>query len=164
MTFTAQDDTFTAAAEAYHRVWSDEGSAIVGAWQRVTGLTFVQREITAVVYEGVSSSGSANTPMRLRASNPADTKRATLTHELGHRLLGQLTSRPGDLDEHRVLFLVLYEVWVSLWGSEFADRSVQFESNLRGIYDYESAWRWALSLTSAQRAARFAEVKRSNGR
>lgn len=47
MTFTAQDDSFTAAAEAYHRLWSDEGPAIVDAWQRVSGLTFVQREITA---------------------------------------------------------------------------------------------------------------------
>ena len=29
MTFTAQDASFAAAAEAYHRLWSDEGTAIV---------------------------------------------------------------------------------------------------------------------------------------
>ena len=89
--------------------------------------------------------------MQLRASYNADTKRSALAHELGHRLIAQLTRRPSDLDEHRVLFLVLYEMWVSQWGDEFALRQVQFEGNLRGVYDYESAWRWALSLTSEQR-------------
>jgi hypothetical protein len=164
MTFAAQDASFTGAAEAYHRLWSDEGAAIVDTWERVTGLTFIQSQITAIVYEGISSSGSTNTPMRLRASYNADTKRSALVHELGHRLIGQLTTRPADLDEHRVLNLVLYDVWVSLWGDAFAVRQVQVESNLRGVYDYESAWRWALSLTSEQRLARFAEIKRSNGR
>jgi len=53
---------------------------------------------------------------------------------------------------------------VSLWGNPFAVRQVEFETNLRGVYDYESAWRWALSMTSEQRLARFAEIKRSNGR
>lgn len=164
MTFTAEDASFTEAAGAYHRLWSDEGAAIVNAWERVSGLTFTQTQITAIVYEGISSSGTAGTPMRLRASYSADSKRSALAHELGHRLIGQLTDRPADLDEHRVLFLVLYEVWVAQWGDEFALRQVQFESGLRGVYDYESAWRWTLSLTSAQRAARFSEIKRANRR
>ena len=164
MTFAAQDDSFIPAAQAYLRVWSDEGAAIVGAWQGVSGLSFSQRAITAVVYEGVSMSGNRDTPMRLRASYNADTKRSALVHELGHRLIAQLTTRPADLDEHRVLFLVLYEVWDSLWGPAFAARQVEFESGLRGLYDYESAWRWALSLTPNQRAARFTEIKRANGR
>ena len=164
MTFAAQDASFTEAAETYHRLWSDEGEAIVNTWQRVTGLTFPQSQITAIVFEGVSTAGGPNTPMRLRASYNADTKRSALVHELGHRLIAQLTTRPADLDEHRVLNLVLYDVWVGLWGNEFAVRQVQVESNQRGRYDYESAWRWVLSLTSEQRLARFAEIKRSNGR
>jgi hypothetical protein len=164
MTFAAENASFTAAAETYHRLFSDEGAAIVDALERASGLTFTQREITAIVYEGISSSGTDRTPMRLRASYNADTKRSALAHELGHRLIAQLSQRPSDLVEHRVLFLVLYDMWVRLWGVEFAERQVQVESNLRGVYDYESAWRWALSLTSEQRAARFAEIKRANGR
>src|SRR5436190_18826139 len=109
MTFTAQDASFTEAATAYHRVWSDEGSAIVHTRQRVTGLTFDQSQITAIVFDGTSMSGTASTPMRLRASYNADTKRSALAHELGHRLIAQLTRRPDDLDEHRVLDLVLYD-------------------------------------------------------
>ena len=71
MTFTAEDASFTGAAEAYHRLWSDEGTAIVDAWQRVTGLTFPESRITAIVYEGTSFSGSGGMPMRLRASYDA---------------------------------------------------------------------------------------------
>ena len=121
-------------------------------------------QIAAIVYEGISSWGTASTPMRLRASYNADTKRSALAHELGHRLIGQLTRRPADLDEHRVLFLVLYDMWVSFWGDAFAVRHVEVESALRGVYDYESAWKWALSLTSEQRSARFSEIRRSNAR
>ena len=164
MTFTPEGPAFVEATEAYRQLWSDEGANIVAAFERITRLSFFQDNITAIVYEGISSSGNRDTPMRLRASYNADTKRSALVHELGHRLIGQLTARPNDLDEHRVLFLFLYEVWESLWGREFADRQVLVESAQRGVYDYESAWRWALSLTREQRAARFAEVLRMNGR
>ena len=77
MMFAAQDASFTGAAETYHRLWSDEGAAIIDTWERVTGLTFIQSQITAVVFEGISSAGNANTPMRLRASYNADTKRSS---------------------------------------------------------------------------------------
>jgi hypothetical protein len=55
-------------------------------------------------------------------------------------------------------------MWVGLWGDVFAVRQVEVESALRGVYDYESAWKWALSLTSEQRSARFSEIRRSNAR
>jgi hypothetical protein len=76
--------------------------------------------------------------MLLRASYPMDSKRSALVHELGHRLIDQLGTRPSDLDEHRVLDLFLY--------------------------DYEAAWRWALSLTNEERASRFASIRRANGK
>ena len=43
--------------------------------------------IRAIVYEGISNSGYKRIPMRMRASYPPDTKRATLVHELAHRLI-----------------------------------------------------------------------------
>ena len=76
--------------------------------------------------------------------------------------MAQLTNRPADLDEHRVLFLFLYDVWESLWGKAFADEHVQIESGRRGLYDYESTWRWALSLSKEQRASHFVDIVRSN--
>jgi hypothetical protein len=164
MTFIAQDQTFTGAADTYRQLWAAEGSAIVEAMERGTGLTFQETHIRAVIFEGVSQSGAGDTPMYLRASYPTDVKKATLVHEHGHRLIAQLRNRPADLDEHRVLFLFLYDVWESLWGTAFADEQVVVESGRRGLYDYEGAWRWARSLSKEQRASRLADIVRSNGR
>jgi hypothetical protein len=95
--------------------------------------------------------------MYLRASYPADVKKAALVHEHGHRLIAQLRNRPTDVDEHRMLFLFLYDVRQSLWGKAFADTQVKIESGRTGLYDYESAWKWARSRsvrTSGLRALR----------
>ena len=75
--------------------------------------------IKAIVFEGISNSGYKWKPMRMRASYPPDTKRATLVHELAHRLIADLSS--WDLEEHPIIFLFVYDVWVKLWGQEFAD-------------------------------------------
>jgi hypothetical protein len=74
----------------------------------------------------------------------------------------QLTKRPQDLDEHRLLFLYLYETWETLYGKEFADREVAFERTLKGLYDYDTAWGWALAMTKEQRIERFADVRKAN--
>lgn len=162
MTFTPQAQEFTDAAEAYRRLWADEGSRIVETMERVSGLTFVEKHVKAVVFEGTSRSGVGDLPMYLRASYPPDVKRAVLVHENGHRLIAQLRNRPRDLDEHRVLFLFLYDVFESLWGKALADQQVQFDSGLRGLYDYETAWTWALSFNKLDWASRFAEIVRAN--
>src|SRR3989442_15694288 len=44
MTFTPQDQTFAEAAEAYRRLWADEGSKIIDAMEHGTGLTFLIHE------------------------------------------------------------------------------------------------------------------------
>ena len=164
MTFTAQDRTFAEAAEAYRRLWADEGSKIIEAMERGSGLTFLETHVKTVIFEGPSSSGVGDLPMYLRASYPADVKKATLVHEHGHRLIAQLRNRPTDLDEHRMLFLLLYDVWESLWGKDFADEQVKFESGLTGLYDYETAWKWALSMSKGERASRFADTVKANRR
>jgi hypothetical protein len=162
MTFSPQDQTFAAAAEAYRRLWTEDGSKIIEAMERVSGLRFLETHVTAVIFEGPSRSGAGDVPMYLRASYPTDVKRATLVHEHGHRLIAQLRNRPPDLDEHRVLFLFLYEVWESLWGKDFADEQVRIESGRTGLYDYETAWKWALSISKEERATRFATIVRAN--
>src|SRR5262245_4789741 len=164
LTFTAEDRMFTDAADAYRRLWADEGDAIIQGLERASGLKFLERDVNAIVFEGASSSGFGSTPMRLRASYPADVKKATLAHELGHRMNTQLRTRPPDVDEHRLLFLDLDDVWESLGGKEFADRQVVVESGRKGIYDYETAWKWALALGKEQRASRFAEIVQVNRR
>jgi len=166
MTFTPQDQTlsFSEAAEAYRRLWVDEGAKIIEALERGSRLTYLETHVKAVIFEGPSNAGVGDLPMYLRASYPADEKKATLTHEHGHRLIAQLKIRPAALDEHRVLFLFLYEVLESLWGRDLADRQVTFDSGLKGLYDYESAWKWALSLSKEERASRFADIVKANRR
>jgi len=97
--------------------------------------------------------------MRMRASYPPDVKKATLIHELLHRMLGRVRGTE-EIDEHRKLFLVLYDIWVALYGQDFADRNVIVESGRKGIYDYDSAWKWALALSAKERASRFRMLRR----
>jgi hypothetical protein len=160
ITFVAQADSFAASAREYERLWAAEGPRIVAAMERVSGLTFVSpvwadTAIVARVLERASTSGYRDTPMELRASYPADTKRATLVHELGHRLQGGLFRR--DEEEHGWLFLWIYDVWVALYGEAFATAQVQVE-RARGRM-YPAAWDEAMALTPEQRAARWRAIR-----
>ena len=104
---------------------------MVAAMERISGLSFVYEHfadtsITATVLEKPSSSGFRDrSGMELRASYPPDTKRATLIHELGHRLMAGVYG--GDEEEHGALFLWVYDVWVALYGKAFADEQVVVE-------------------------------------
>lgn len=163
VTFIAQSDTFAAAVREYTTIWNREGRRIIATMERVTGIRFdsppyADTAITAIVFEGVSESGYRERPMRMRASYAEATKRATLVHELGHRLQVGVA---GSEDEHAVLFLWLYDVWVALWGQPFADEQVVVERARRG--PYPAAWDAALALDAAERAARFAQLRDRTG-
>lgn len=164
MTFSAQNKNpaFDAAVNEYRQIWNTEGSRIIEAMERITTLKFRDKRISAEIYEGPSFSGRGRAPMRFRASYPPEEKKGTLVHELGHRMNEQLEKRPDDLDEHRLLFLYLYDLYVDLYGKEFADREVAFGKTLKGLYDYEGAWNWALEMSREQRLSRFAEVVKTN--
>src|SRR5688572_4644317 len=152
--FVPASETFAAAVGEYERIWTADAARIVRTMQDVSGLTFTDTAVTAIVFEGVSSSGFRDTPMRLRASYPLDTKKATLIHELGHRLQSPLF-RAQD-EEHGPLFLWLYDVWVRLYGKEFADTQVAVEKRRRG--PYPRACDEALALSPAERSARWKAV------
>src|SRR5262245_50914651 len=153
MTFVPQtkSQAFDAAAEEYRQIWAAEGAHIVQGMERISKLKFPEKSVKAEIYEGPSFSGRGKDPMRLRASYKPDVKKGTLVHELGHRMNAQLKKRPSDLDEHRLLFLYLYDLWVDLYGKEFADAQAAWEKTLKGLYDYESAWNWALAMTREAR-------------
>ena len=107
-----QSSAFIQAAAEYAALWKAEGARMLEVMERVTGVTFAEREIKAIVFEGASSSGFGQSPMRMRASYPPDVKKATLIHELLHRMLGRVRVT-AEIDEHRKLFLVLYDIWVA---------------------------------------------------
>jgi len=158
--FSPESEKYAEATKEYQAIWSSESSKIVASMEKVSGVKFSEHDVQAIVYEGVSSSGFGDTPMKLRASYPLEVKKATLIHELGHRLLARIPTTK-EIDEHRVLFLVLYDIWDSLYGKDFADRMVEVEKKRRGLYDYESAWTWALSLSKEERALKFKALRES---
>ncbi|HWN12177.1 MAG TPA: hypothetical protein VNO50_23340 [Pyrinomonadaceae bacterium] len=160
VSFSSESNTFAPATAEYQAIWNAEGKVIIEAMESVSGLKFKEKDISVVVYEGVSWSGYGDRPMKLRASYPLDIKKATLIHEFGHRLISPIRIPKGKhLDEHRVLFLILYDIWEKLYGKEFADKAVEVEKKRKGIYDYEAAWKWALSLSQAERASQFKELR-----
>jgi hypothetical protein len=151
--FAPESPRFARAAEAYRALWAAEGDRMAAALEAETGLAFPAAPIHVVVYEGPSWAGLGGRPMRLRASYSQDEKRAALVHELGHRLIIGLPRDPA-MDEHRTLFLFLYDAWTALYGQAFADRMVRIERRRRGIYDYDAAWTWALAMSRNERRAR----------
>jgi hypothetical protein len=103
------------------------------------------------------NSGYRDKPMHLRASYPTATKKATLMHELGHRLESDLFR--ASENDHPYLFLWLYPAWVSAYGEDFARDQVAVEKRRGGVYP--AAWDDALALTATGRAARWDSVRAS---
>lgn len=176
LTFTPESKTpaFEAASAEYRSIWAAEGARVIEAMERLTTLRFPQKNIKIQVFEGPSNASllfdragvpvGSRDPMRLRASYSADNKKGALVHELGHRMNLNLRTRPRDLDEHRLLFLYLYDLYVDLYGNQFADEQVAFGRTLKGLYDYDAAWTWTLAMTRDERAARWAGVLEANGK
>lgn len=163
--FSPESEQFEGASEEYKDIWETEGSRIIEILENISGLKFSDRKINGVIFEGVSTlnwNDEVNFSMKLRASYPTAVKKATIVHELGHLLLVQIKKRPVELDEHRILFLFLYDVWTELYGTDFANRAVEVEKKRKGIYDYDSAWTWALSLSKEERAQKLKEIIRQN--
>jgi hypothetical protein len=160
--FTASADSFKAATEEYRAIWAKEGSRIVAAMERLSGLRFEKGPIGASVYEGVSYSGApGGPPMVLRASYPEPTKRGTLVHELAHRLASDVRV---PFDHHELIFLFVYDAWVDLWGQAFADEQVAVESKRTGLVDYASIWKKTLAIPASERPRRLQQFIEQYGK
>jgi len=156
------DKDLKEAANEYQRIWDEEGRRIVRAIEKISGLKIKEKVINAIVFEGISYSR----PLSLRASYPTDIKKGTLVHELCHRLMsGNFPQRKviikdyeaWSLKNHKNINLVLYDIWVDLYGKEVADRNVEVESGRKPLY--KKAWDWALVLSKEEREKKFSEVK-----
>lgn len=158
VSFNPVEPGFAAAAEEYRQLWCKEGAAIVQALEEATGHPFPSLPIEVFVANATPMMSYDGRTMWLKASYPTYYKRATLVHELGHRLSFTM-ARTADLDDHRLLYLFLHDVWARLYGRDFADRMAEIESRIAGRYDYAGAWKWALAMTPEQRRERLAGLK-----
>jgi hypothetical protein len=159
MSFVPQNSHFAAAADEYRAIWEADGPRIVAAMEAATGLRFPARPVEAIVNDSPPMTAYGGRSMRLRAAYSPDYKKATLVHELGH-LLSFAFPRTAGLDDHRLLYLFLYDVWTDLYGRAFADRMVAIERRIPGGYDYDAAWTWALAMSREERQARLAAMRR----
>lgn len=153
LSFVSMAPAHEPAANEYRTLWAAEGPRIVAAMEAATGLPFPAAPIEVIVRDGPPMTSFDGQTIRLRAGSSPAYKKATFVHELGHRLALTLPRQAG-LDDHRLLYLFLYDVWADLYGQEFADRMVAIERRMRRVYDYDAAWSWALSMTRAERQAR----------
>src|SRR5688572_964910 len=76
--FQPDSDQFSEAARQYETIWARDGVKITAAMEAASNLKFEDREVKAMILEFSSESGYREKPMRLRASYPLDTKKATL--------------------------------------------------------------------------------------
>lgn len=162
MSFVPQTPRFATAADEYRAIWETDGPRIVAALEAATGLRFPATPVEAIVNDSPPMTAYGGRSMRLRAAYSPDYKKATLVHELGH-LLSFALPRNAGLDDHRLLYLFLYDVWTDLYGRAFADRMVAIERRIPGGYDYDAAWTWALAMTREERQARLAALRRLSG-
>ena len=158
LAFVPAEPRFAAAAADYRAIWEEDGARIAAALEAATGLAFPDAPIEMIVHEGAPMAAYDGRTIRLRAGYSPAYKRATLVHELGHRL-SFLLPRTAELDDHRLLYLFLYDVWTDLYGKDFADRMVAIERRIPGRYDYDAAWTWALAMTRAERQARIRALR-----
>ena len=149
---------FTEAVKEYEKIWNDDGVKIISVWKNVTGLQFKENFINAIVFKGVSFSHLLN--LKYNADNA--TKKAHLVHELGHRILSGVIERKwkDSLESHKVLDLLLYDVFEDLYGKDFADTQVKYDKSKDFQPEvYITAWDWALQFkTREERQKKFKEI------
>lgn len=89
-------------------------------------------------------------------------KKATLIHELCHRLLVDndfyffdTINRSEDI--HKAIDLILYDIWIDILGKSGADESKEKEMSYT-IQEYKNAWEWAFSFDKEARQQKFKEL------
>ena len=143
-------------ADEYRSIWERDGAQIVAVMEEVTGLPYPDLPIEIIVSETPPMTAFDGRTMRLRGRYSATYKKATLVHELGHRLAFTL-GRSTGLDDHSLLYLFLYDVWTDLYGQPFADRIVSIERRIGPAY--AAAWDFALSMSREERQQRLQALR-----
>lgn len=153
---------FERAAKEYAAIWEKEGERIIAAIEKISGLKFKEKIINAITYGRLSQAF----PLQLNSLSPIELRKGDLIHELCHRLLRKNNIKWEKIEEenasffisHRPLDLILYDIWVELYGEEFPKKQIEFEINEwtgDGISPYEKMWDWALEMTKEQRHEKF---------
>lgn len=155
------DPNFEKAAKKYAEIWNQEGNRIIRVLEKISGLKFKEEIINAITY----NENSYSIPLRLQSNSTKREKKWTIVHELCHRLfvannikLNNLTWDNHNLETHKPVDLILYDVLVELYGEKEAKDNIKYEIDLwtgKNVSPYKIAWDWALSMTKEERAKEF---------
>jgi hypothetical protein len=156
LTFVAAGPQLAGPTDEYRAIWEREGAQIVSVMEEVTGLPYPDLPIEVIVSETPPMTTFDGGTIRLRGRYTATYKKATLVHELGHRLAFTL-GRSTGLDDHSLLYLFLYDVWTDLYGQPFADRIVSIERRIGPAY--AQAWDFALAMSREERQQRLQALR-----
>jgi hypothetical protein len=151
---------YTTAADEYAKIWSENQDSFLKALEKHSGLKFKTKLINAVIYRGISYSH----PMKLDYLYDNDIKKATLMHELCHRLLidNNFKIPYGDNtteEIHKLIYLFLYDAWVSILGLEIAEKTKDFELSYN-MLPYVNAWNFAMSFSKEERQIELEKMKK----
>lgn len=151
-------EDFSNAIAEYTEIWKTDGERIVTTLEKYAGLSFQEKTINALVFESKFQNHSV--PLILRAGLNRILKQTTLTHELGHRLLFRQMPGMKDrsrLDVHKLLYLILGDVFVELFGQEIFLYAQQRDEEVGG--DYRAAWEWVKVMSLKERTECFAAIR-----
>jgi len=146
------------AALEYKKIWGKDGKKILELIEKFSGQKFKTKEITALTYGDISYS----VPLTLESNLLKNIKEGVLIHELLHRLLVEneyyLPNKNFTEEIHRVIDLVLFDIWEELFGKKQARENMDHEIGY-GCPDYKRAWKWALSFSKEERRKKFEQMK-----
>jgi len=141
-------EDFSEAISEYQEIWRTLGERITLAWESTTGLKFSETYLNATIFHRPSFSH----PLSLNARPDFERKKSILTHELGHRILYKRTVQTdySSLENHKTLFLVLFDVFTKVYDEDFANRAVEWDRQSTNPI-YGQAWDWALTYSKEER-------------
>jgi hypothetical protein len=140
----------------YEKLWSKYGDDIISSLEKTSGFKF--RE--TFIHVNVSDFISYSHPMNLRTYPNIDSKLSAMTHELAHRVMFKHIKGMGkqnSLVKHKTLFLFLYDTFLELYGEEFLQKTIAFDSGLNN--DFVEAWKFVSGLNKEGRSDLFGKLK-----
>jgi len=163
------NENYEKAAREFRKLWDEEGKKITKAIEKISSLKFKETIINALIYNDVSYS----MPLQLEAGLSWENKKGELIHELCHRLIAgnniKFSELPKDpiqwnVEIHKPVMLILYDIWTTLYGEDFAKNVVTYEISVwteGETNPYKVVWDWALSISKEERRKEFKKYFRS---
>lgn len=150
------------AAQEYKKVWEKKGEIIVAEIEKVSGVRFTRKFINAIIW---LEEYGWSFPLALSYSTPPDQKAKEIAHELCHRLMAQNkieTKKFTRVETHKQINLILYDIFLNLYGEEETKKRIEYEINLwiktggkKEDNPYITAWNYVTKMTKEQRAKEF---------